>query len=211
MYEHKTLVLKFNELYEIKNKELKSNYHRILNKIKHLYSEFSKNRLKIQNDQIAKYQEFVKNSILRLEKHSLYVIPSISCVVNKTTDTDDLEIIQTENSTQFNDLQMKNRLTKEFNKLMDSINKHCSSTMAKLEVDKNKDIESLKQKYIDLMTLFLKHFSHIAIEESFRNILLINQFSLEYMRIMKSKKDDTIAKLTQQISDLKQFNTNIYL
>jgi len=113
VYEHKTLVLKFNEFYETKNKELKSNYHRILNKIKHLYSEFSKNRLKIKNDHIAKYQEFVKNYILRLEKHSLYVMPSISCVVNEITD--DLEIKQTENSTKFNDLQIKNRLTKEFN------------------------------------------------------------------------------------------------
>ncbi len=106
---------------------------------------------------------------------------------------------------------MKNRLTKEFNKLMDSINNSYSRTMAKLEVDKNKDIESLKQEYTNLMTLFSKHFSYICIEESLGNILLINQFSLEDMRIMKSKKDDTIVKLPQQISDLKLFNTNILL
>ena len=52
------------------------------------------------------------------------------------------------------------------------------------------------------MTLFSKNYSKHNIEESFRNILLIHQFSLEDIRIMKSKKDDTILQLTQQIRNL---------
>ena len=132
---------------------------------------------------------------------------NLTYVINEITD--DLELKATNNSSPCDDVQMKKRLTKVFNKLMDSINKHYNSSMAKLEVDKNKDIESLKQKYTDLMTLFSKDFTYISVKESIMNMFLIDQFSLDDMRIMKSKKDDIILKLTQNISDLKQFNTNI--
>ena len=98
---------------------------------------------------------------------------------------------------------------KVFNKLMDSINKHYNSSMAKLSVDKNKDIESLQQKYTDLMTLFSKDFTYIGVKESIMNMFLIDQLSLDDMLIMKSKKDDIILQLKQKISDLKQFNTSL--
>ena len=58
---------------------------------------------------------------------------------------------------------------------------------------------------------FIKHNFKQSIEDALRNIFLINQFSLEEMQVMKSKKDDIILQLKQKISDLKQFNTNISL
>lgn len=207
VYEHKNLVFDFNELYETKQNEIRANYHRILNKIKHLYSEFSKYRMKIKNEHIAKHQTFSDSSILRLDKDSLYVMSNFSYVINEITD--DLELKVTKNSSQCNDIQMKNRLTKECNKLMDAINKHYNTSMAKLAVDKNKDIESLKQKYTDMMTFFIKNNFKQSIEDALRNMYLINQFSLEEMQVMKSKKDDIILQLKQKISDLKQFNTSL--
>ena len=199
--------MKFNQLYESKHKEIRANYHRILNKIKHLYSEFSKYRLNIKNDHIAQHQAFVDHFILRLDKDSLYTMSNLTYVINEITD--DLELKVTKNSSQCNDIQMKNRLTKECNKLMDAINKHYNTSMAKLAVDKNKDIESLKQKYTDMMTFFIKNNFKQSIEDALRNMFLINQFSLEEMQVMKSKKDDIILQLKQKISDLKQFNTSL--
>jgi len=70
---------------------------------------------------------------------------NFSYVINEITD--DLELKATNNSSPCDDVQMKKRLT---------INKHYNSSMAKLAVDKNKDIESLQQIFLCNFYYFLR-------------------------------------------------------
>ena len=72
-------------------------------------------------------------------------------------------------------------LSLNLNKLMDAINQHYNLGMAKLTVQK----KNTTNKH--MITIFSKKYSYADKKELLKNILLIDQLSLDDMRKMKSK------------------------
>ena len=191
---------------DTKKKEKGSNFHKILNKKHNHYAELIKTKLKIKDDLQSKYQHTAKFTLEKLETSSNYRIPHFTYQISESNQIT-VDIVA--NDTLRNYDQMEKVLIKEQNKIMDLINKHYSNVIARITIEKNKVIETIKQNNKEMISVFEKKFDYIEEKNYHRQILLIDLLSQDEMQTIKSNKNDKLLKMTQNINNLKLFNTEI--
>ena len=206
LHDYIKLLNEYNKSMDTKKKEIGSNFHKILNKKHNHYAELIKTTLKIKDDLLYKYQNIAKFTLEKLDTGLNYRIPHFTYQISESNQIT-VDIVA--NDTLRNYDQMEKVLIKEQNKIMDLINKHYSNVIARITIEKNKVIETIKQNNKEMISVFEKKFDYIEEKNYHRQILLIDLLSQDEMQTIKSNKNDKLLKMTQNINNLKLFNTEI--
>ena len=122
-----------------------------MNKKHNHYAELIKTTLKIKDDLLYKYQNIAKFTLEKLDTGLNYRIPHFTYQISESNQIT-VDIVA--NDTLRNYDQMEKVLIKEQNKIMDLINKHYSNVIARITIEKNKVIETIKQNNKEMILVF---------------------------------------------------------